>query len=38
MSIRAQDHSEDIRSFLALVYELYRAKGIPHNEEFLGGP
>lgn len=38
MSIRAQDHSEDIRSFLALTYELYRAKGIPHNEESLSDP
>ncbi|HCY64518.1 MAG TPA: LysR family transcriptional regulator [Oxalobacteraceae bacterium] len=38
MSIRAQDHSEDIQSFLALIYELYRAKGIPHNEESLAGP
>jgi len=35
MSIRARDHSEDIRSMLDLIYALYRAEGIPHNRETL---
>lgn len=35
MSVRAQDRSEDIKSFLAITYGLYRSEGIPHNEESL---
>lgn len=35
MSIRAQDHSGDIKSFLELTYGLYRSEGIPHTEESL---
>lgn len=35
MSIRAQDHSADIKSFLELTYGLYRSEGIPHTEESL---
>jgi DNA-binding transcriptional LysR family regulator len=35
MSIRAHDHSADIRSFLELVYGLYRSEGIPYNQESL---
>lgn len=35
MSIRAMDHSEAIRSLLALIYSLYRSEGIPHTQETL---
>lgn len=35
MSLRALDKSEDIKSMLALVYELYRAEGVPHTQESL---
>lgn len=38
MSVRAHDHSEDIKSFLALTYEVYRSLGILHQEESLDGP
>jgi LysR family transcriptional regulator, benzoate and cis,cis-muconate-responsive activator of ben and cat genes len=36
LSIRAQDDSKDIKSFVRLVYGLYRSEGIPHNKESLG--
>jgi hypothetical protein len=35
MSIRALDHSEDIRSMLDMIYGLYRSEGIPHTQESL---
>lgn len=35
MSLRALDKSEDIKSLLKLVYELYRAEGVPHAQESL---
>jgi DNA-binding transcriptional LysR family regulator len=35
MSIRAQDHSDDIKSLLELIYTLYRSEGIPHARESL---
>lgn len=38
MSIRAHDHSADIRSFLDLVYGLYRSEGMPYNQETLHEP
>jgi DNA-binding transcriptional LysR family regulator len=38
MSTRAHDHSADIRSFLELVYALYRSEGIPHNQQSLDDP
>lgn len=35
MSLRALDKSEDIKSMLKLVYELYRSEGVPHTQESL---
>lgn len=35
MSLRALDKSEDLKSMLALIYELYRAEGVPHTRESL---
>jgi DNA-binding transcriptional LysR family regulator len=35
MSIRALDHSDDIKSFLELIYGLYRSEGVPHVQESL---
>lgn len=35
MSLRALDKSEDIKSMLKLVYELYRSEGVPHTRESL---
>ncbi|HEX8883875.1 MAG TPA: LysR family transcriptional regulator [Noviherbaspirillum sp.] len=35
MSLRALDKSEDIKSVLALIYELYRSEGVPHTQESL---
>lgn len=33
MSIRMEENSEYVRSLLYLIYDLYRAEGIPHMEE-----
>ena len=35
MSLRALDKSEDLKSMLALIYELYRSEGVPHTQESL---